>query len=68
MAAFQIEVVVRTVEVGGHYGDVIRAVLQVEALAHFQSGILAMAYGSLVYSSGEVRSTSSFMGCSASRG
>ena len=40
MAAFQIEVVIRTIEVGRHYGDVIRAILQVETLAHFQSGNL----------------------------
>ena len=32
------------------------------------SHILAMAYSSLVYSSGEVRSTSSFIGCGASFG
>ena len=38
VAAFQVEVVVGTVEVGGHDGNVVRAVLQVEAFAHFQSG------------------------------
>jgi len=35
---------------------------------NFDLEILAMAYGSFVYSSGEVSRTSSFIGCSASRG
>ena len=38
VAAFQVEVVVGTVKVGGHHGNVVRTVLQIEAFAHFQSG------------------------------
>ena len=40
MAVFQMEVVVGTVQIGGHDGYVIGAVLQVEAFTHFQSGYL----------------------------
>ena len=40
VAALQIEIVVGTVEVGGHYGDVVRSVLQIETFTHFQSGNL----------------------------
>ena len=45
VAALQVEVVVRAVEVGGHDGDVVRAVLQVEALAHLQAGDLGDGVG-----------------------
>ena len=38
MAAFQIEIIIRAVKVCRHHGDVVRSILQVEALAHFQSG------------------------------
>ncbi len=37
MAVLQMEVVVGAVEVGGHYGNIIGAVLQVVALAHLQA-------------------------------
>ena len=40
VAAFQVEIVVGAVEVGGHDGDVVRTVLQVEAFAHLQPGNL----------------------------
>ena len=40
VAALQIEIVVGTVEVGGHYGNVVRSVLQIETFTHFQSGNL----------------------------
>ena len=40
MAVFQVEVVIGAVEIGGHYGDVVGAVLQVEALAQLQTGNL----------------------------
>ena len=38
MAAFQVEVIIRTVQIGRHDSDIIRAVLQVETFAHFQTG------------------------------
>lgn len=37
MAVLQMEVIVRTVKVGRHYGNVVRAILQVKTLAHLQS-------------------------------
>ena len=40
MAILQMEVVVGTIQVGGHNGNVVGAVLQVVALAHLQAGNL----------------------------
>ena len=40
MAVLQMEVVVRAVQVGRHYGDVVGPVLEVVALAHLQAGDL----------------------------
>ena len=37
VTVFQVEIIIRTVQVGRHYGDVIRAILQVEAFTHLQS-------------------------------
>ncbi len=45
VGVFQVEVVVRAVEVGRHDGDIVRAVLQVEALAHLQTGDLGDGIG-----------------------
>ena len=46
MTVLQMEVVVGSIEVGGHHGYVVGAVLQVVALAHLQSGYLG--YGILL--------------------
>ena len=40
MAVLKVEIVVGTVKVGGHYGHVVAAVLQAEALAHLKPGYL----------------------------
>ena len=40
MAVLQMEVVIGTIEVGGHHGNIVGAVLQVVALAHLQAGNL----------------------------
>ena len=40
MAVLQVEVIVGSIQVGRHHRYVVRAVLQVEAFAHFQSGNL----------------------------
>ena len=40
MAVLQVEVVVGAIEVGGHHGNIVGAVLQVIALAHLQAGYL----------------------------
>ena len=45
VAAFQVEVVVGTVKVGGHHGNVVRTVLKIEAFAHFQSGYFGDGIG-----------------------
>ena len=37
MAGLEVEVVARPVQVGGHHGDVVGAVLQIERLAHLQA-------------------------------
>ena len=41
MAVLQVEVVVRTIEVGRHHGDIVGTILKVVALAHLQSGNLS---------------------------
>ena len=38
MTAFQVEIIIRTVEIRWHDSDIIRAILQVETFAHLQSG------------------------------
>ena len=38
MAAHKVEVVVWSVEVGGHHSDVVGAVLKIKAFAHLQAG------------------------------
>ena len=40
MAVLQVEVVVRTIEVGWHHGDIVGAILQVVALTHLQASDL----------------------------
>ena len=45
MTAFQIEIIVRAIEVGRHYSNIICTVLQVETFAHFQSGNLSYGIG-----------------------
>ena len=40
VAVLQVEVIIRTIEVGGHDGNVVGAVLQVVALAHLEAGNL----------------------------
>ena len=40
VAVLKVEVVVRSVEVGRHNGDIVGAVLQIVRLAHLQSGYL----------------------------
>jgi len=40
VAVLQVEVVVGTIQVGGHHGYVVGAVLEVVALAHLQTGYL----------------------------
>ena len=38
MTAFEIEVIVRAVQVRRHHGYIVRAILQIETLAHLQTG------------------------------
>ena len=38
MAAFQIEIIIRTVKIGWHHCNVVCSILQIKALTHFQSG------------------------------
>ena len=45
MRVLQVEIIVRTIEVGGHYGDVVGAVLYVEIFTHFQSRNLGDGVG-----------------------
>ncbi len=40
MTVFQMEIVVGTIKVGRHHGNIIRAVLKIEALAHLKPGNL----------------------------
>jgi len=40
VTVFEMEIVVGTIKVGGHHGNVVGAVLQVVALAHLQAGYL----------------------------
>ena len=40
VGVFQVEVVVGAIEIGGHHGNVVGAVLQVVALAHLEAGNL----------------------------
>ena len=37
MTILQVEVIIRTIEVCRHHGNIVRAILQVIALAHLQS-------------------------------
>ena len=45
VAILKVKVVVRPVEIGRHHGDVVRAVLQVEALAHLEPRDLCYGIG-----------------------
>ena len=45
MRVLQVEIIVRTIEVGGHYGDVVGAVLYIETFTHFQSCYLGDGVG-----------------------
>ncbi len=45
VAAFQVEIVVGAIKVGGHHGNVVRTVLKIEAFAHFQSGYFGNGIG-----------------------
>ena len=40
MTVLQVEVVIGTIEVGRHHGDIVGAILQVVALAHLQTSYL----------------------------
>ncbi|MPN58147.1 hypothetical protein SDC9_205848 [bioreactor metagenome] len=35
MALLQIEIVVRTIEIGGHHRDIVGGILNIETFAHF---------------------------------
>ena len=37
MTVLQVEIVIGTIEIGRHHSDIVRAVLQIIALAHLQS-------------------------------
>ena len=41
MAVLQVEIIIRTIEVGWHYCDIVGSILKVVALAHLQSGNLS---------------------------
>ena len=68
VAAFQVEVIMRTVQVSGHHGNVIGAVLQIGSSHIFSPAIWRWRHGSLVCSSGAVNSSVSLSGWWASRG
>ena len=40
MAILQMEIIVRTIQISRHYGDIIGSILKVKALAHLQTGNL----------------------------
>lgn len=68
VGVLRVEVVVRAIEVGGHGGDGIEAMLDVVGLAHLDADDLGTAYHPLVGLSGPHMSAPSVMGCSANLG
>jgi hypothetical protein len=66
VGVLRVEVVVRAIEVGGHGGDGVEAMLDV--VAHLDADDLGTAYHPLVGSSGPHMNAPSVMGCSANLG